>query len=103
MDKNIYELYDPDEPNLKQYYKEYRLWLKDFEKTDEFNKMVVDYESDWIKIYKELARIFEHKVWLPKHGYWLTLQYLMERRAKKITVYDSVTLESDDSLSYYTK
>ena len=54
MDKNIYELYDPDEPNLKQYYKEYRLWLKDFEKTDEFNKMVVDYESDWIKYIKNL-------------------------------------------------
>ena len=103
MDKNMYELYDPDEPNLKQYYKEYHLWLKDFEKTDEFNKMVVDYKTDWIKIYKELGRIFEHTVWLEKHGYWLTLKYLMERESKRIRVYSSLTLESDDNMSYYKK
>ena len=98
-----YELDEPVEPDLKQYYKEYHLWLNDFEKTDEYNKMVVDYKSDWIKLYKELGRIFEHTVWLQRHGYWLTMQYLLERRSKKITVYDSVTLESDDNLSYYKK
>ena len=102
--KNVYELYDPDEPDLKQYYKEYHLWLKDFKKTDEFNKMVVDYKSDWIKLFgEEFHRIFEHDVWLKRHGYWLTKQYLMDRETRKITVYDSVTLEPADNLSYYKK
>ena len=103
MDKNIYELYDPDEPNLKQYYKEYHLWLNDFEKTDEFNKMVVDYKANWIKLYKELARIFEHKVWVERHGYCWSKQYLTERASKKITVYSNLTHESDDNMSYYKK
>ena len=98
-----YEPDEPLEPDLKQYYKEYHLWLNDFEKTDEYNKMVVDYKIDWIKLYKELGRIFEHTVWLEKHGYWLSKQYLLERESKKIVVYDSVTLESDENLSYYKK
>ena len=98
-----YETDEPDEPDLKQYYKEYHLWLNDFEKTDEYNKMVVDYKMDWIKLYKELGRIFEHTVWLEKHGYWLSKQYLLERESKKIVVYSDLTLESDENLSYYKK
>ena len=96
-----YEPGELEEPDLKQYYKEYHLWLKDFEKTDEYNKMVVDYKKNWIELHKHLRRIFEHTIWLEKYGYWLTEQYLTERRYKKITVYDSYTLESDDDLSYY--
>ena len=98
-----YEPDEPEEPDLKQYYKEYHLWLNDFEKTDEYNKMVADYKMDWIKIYKELGRIFENTVWLERHGYWLSKQLLEERRSKKITVYSNLTLESDDNLSYYKK
>ena len=98
-----YELDEPEEPDLKQYYKEYHLWLNDFEKTDEYNKMVVDYKTDWIKIYKELGRIFEHTVWVERHGYWLTKQLLVERESKKIVVYSDLTLESDENLSYFKK
>ena len=98
-----YELDEPEEPDLKQYYEEFHLWLDDFEKTDEYKKMVADYNTDWIKIYKELGRIFENTVWLEKHGYWLSKQLLLERESKKIVVYDSVTLESDENLSYYKK
>ena len=58
---------------------------------------------DWIKIYKELGRIFEHEVWLKENGYWLTKQYLMDRETKKIRYYDSYTLEFDEDLSYYKK
>ena len=65
--------------------------------------MVVDYKMDWIKLSKGLDWIFEHEVWLEKYDYWLTKEYLMERRSKKITVYDSVTFEPVDSLSYYKK
>ena len=100
---NRQKRYETDEPDLKQYYKEYHLWLNDFEKTDEYNKMVVDYKMDWIKLYKELGRIFEHTVWLEKHGYWLSKQYLLERESKKIVVYSGLTLESDENLSYYKK
>ena len=92
---------EPDEPDLKQYYKEFHLWLKDFEKTDEYKKMVADYKMDWIKLYKEFGRIFEHDVWLERHGYWLTKQYLMDRETRKITYYDSYTHEPDENLSYY--
>ena len=98
-----YEPDEPEEPDLKQYYKEYHLWLNDFEKTDEYNKMVVDYKSNWIKIYKELGRIFEHTVWLEKYGYWLTKQLLSERESKKIIVYSSLTLESDENLTEFKK
>ena len=98
-----YEPDEPEEPDLKQYYKEYHLWLNDFEKTDEYNKMVVDYKSNWIKIYKELGRIFEHTVWLQKHGYWLTMQLLSERESKKIIVYSDLTLESDENLTEFKK
>ena len=94
---------EPIEPDLNDYYKEYRLWLNDFRKTDEYKKMVVDYNTDWIKIYKELGRIFEHEVWLKENGYWLTKQYLMDRESKKIVYYDSYTLEPDEDLSYYKK
>ena len=98
-----YELDEPEEPDLEEYYKEYRLWLNDFRKTDEYKKMVVDYNTDWIKIYKELGRIFEHEVWLKENGYWLTKQYLMDRESKKIVYYDSYTLETVEGLSYYKK
>ena len=94
---------EPIEPDLNDYYKEYRLWLNDFRKTDEYKKMVVDYKMDWIKLYKELGRIFEHEVWLKENGYWLTKQYLMDRESKKIVYYDSYTLETDEDLSYYKK
>ena len=85
------------EPDLKQYYKEFHLWLKDFEKTDEYNKVVIDYEKDWIEIYKELGRIFEYTVWLEKYGNWMSKQRLLERESKKIVVYDDLTLESDEN------
>ena len=98
-----YELDEPVKPDLKQYYKEYHLWKNDLKKTNEYNTMVVDYKSDWIKLYKELDRIFEHEVWLQRHGYWLTKQCLMERESKKIVYYDSYTLEPDEDLSYYKK
>ena len=58
------------EPDLKQYYKEFHLWLNDFEKTDEYNKLVVDHEEDWIQIYRELGWIFEYTFWLEKYGYF---------------------------------
>ena len=96
-----YEPGDPEEPDLKQFYKEYRLWLRDFKNTHEYNKMAVDYKKNWIELYKHLPRIFEETVWLNKHGSWLTEQYLTERRNKKIVYYDSYTLESDDDMSYY--
>ena len=85
------------EPDLEQYYKEFHLWLKDFEKTDEYNKVVVDYKTDWVEIYKELGRIFEYTVWLEKHGNWMSKQRLLERESKKIVVYDDLTLESDEN------
>ena len=100
---NRQKQYEPDEPDLKQYYKEFHLWLNDFEKTDEYNKVVVDYKTDWIKIYKELGRIFEYTVWLEKHGYWLSKQLLLERESKKIVVYDDLTLESDENLTEFKK
>ena len=84
------------EPDLKQYYKEFHLWLKDFEKTDEYNKVVIDYKTDWIEIYKELGRIFEYTVWL-ENGNWMSKQRLLERESKKIVVYDDLTLESDEN------
>ena len=81
------------ETDLKQYYKEFHLWLNDFEKTDRYNKVVVDYEKNWIKIYKELDRIFENTVWLEKHGVWVEKQRLLEREFKKRGEYDDLTLE----------
>ena len=99
-----YELDEPVKPDLKLYYKEYHLWVKDFEKTDEYKKMVADYEMDWIKLYtEEFHRIFEHDVWLERHGYWLTKQYLMDRENKRIIYHDSYTHEIDEGLSYYKK
>ena len=95
---------EPIEPDLNDYYKEYHLWLKDFEKTDEYKKMVADYEMDWIKLYtEEFHRIFEHDIWLERHGYWLTKQYLMDRENKRIIYRDSYTHEIDEGLSYYKK
>ena len=91
------------EPDLEQYYKEFHLWLKDFEKTDEYKKVVADYETDWIEIYKELGRIFEYTVWLEKYGDWMSKQRLLERESKKIVVYDSLTLESVEELMEFQK
>ena len=62
-----------------------------------YNKVVIDYEKDWIEIYKELGRIFEYTVWLEKYGDWMSKQRLLERESKKIVVYDDLTLESDEN------
>ena len=94
---------EPIEPDLNDYYKEFHLWVKDFEKTDEYKKMVDDYNADWIKLYKEFDRIFEHDVWLKENGYWLTKQYLTDRENKRIIYRDSYTYEIDEGLSYYKK
>ena len=91
------------EPDLKQYYKEFHLWLNDFEKTDEYNKLVVDHEEDWIQIYRELGWIFEYTVWLEKYGILMAKQRLLERESKKIVVYSSLTLESDEDLQEFKK
>ena len=85
------------EPDLKQYYKEFHLWLNDFEKTDEYNTLVVDCEEDWIQIYRELGWIFEYTVWLEKYGDWMSKERLLERESKKIVVYSDLTLESDEN------
>ena len=85
------------EPDLKQYYKEFHLWLNDFEKTDEYNTLVVDCEKDWIQIYRELGWIFEYTVWLEKYGDWMSKERLLERESKKIVVYSDLTLESDEN------
>ena len=94
---------EPEEPDLKQFYEEYHPWLKEFEKTDEYKKMVVDYKKNWIKLYNDLPLVFEREVWLEKHGYWLTRQYLMDREKTRIIYRDSVTHEIDEGLSYYKK
>ena len=91
------------EPDLKQYYKEFHLWLNDFEKTDEYNKLVVDHEEDWIQIYRELGWIFEYTFWLEKYGILMAKQRLLERESKKIVVYSSLTLESDEDLQEFKK
>ena len=47
----------------KEFYSHFHTWLDDFEKTDAYTNIVGNYEKCWIKIYKELQRIFTDTVW----------------------------------------
>ena len=47
----------------KEFYSHFHTWLDDFEKTDTYTNIVDNYEKCWIKIFKELERIFTDTVW----------------------------------------
>ena len=51
------------EGGLSPYYRDFHIWLKDFEETSSYADLVNGHDRHWIKIYKELDQIFNDTVW----------------------------------------
>ena len=53
------------EGGLSPYYRNFHIWLKDFEETSSYADLVNAHDRHWIKIFKELDQIFNDTVWIP--------------------------------------